>query len=336
MKRKQLTTEKQAILNRAKQIFKNYLQDEIDGIEVLIETYQSGLHKDLEYRGLYRFAMDEFGLSEAVAHTFSTVTRKAIEVPELRRAINEGRLTVPKASRMVSALTNENAAELIAFAQRHSTRELQFEVRRINPKSTEGDRVRPVTENLLELTMLVTRAEFTTIERVEDIAASKGILGRRHAVMKACEEYEERHHPLEKAKRANERKAKIAKIVGAPVKRPEVKKSSFPQRTHIPAETKHAVVTRDGGQCTFIYSDGKRCDAKRWIEVHHIILVKDGGTNDLENLRTLCWCHHDVIHQLNLPIEMDQNSERSEFPRKLEHEVSDLPAHIVPPREQPS
>jgi 5-methylcytosine-specific restriction endonuclease McrA len=64
----------------------------------------------------------------------------------------------------------------------------------------------------------------------------------------------------------------------------------------IPAKTKHQVSLRDGAQCT--YTDrGKRCETRRWLDVHHVIPREHGGTNELENLTTLCSAHHRMEHQ---------------------------------------
>ena len=38
---------------------------------------------------------------------------------------------------------------------------------------------------------------------------------------------------------------------------------------HVPAAVKRAVVVRDGGRCTFVAADGRRCGARRGLEFHH-------------------------------------------------------------------
>lgn len=51
------------------------------------------------------------------------------------------------------------------------------------------------------------------------------------------------------------------------------------------------VLKRDGYQCTEIQADGARCSAKA-TDVDHIIPGSAGGTDDYENLRSLCGWHH--------------------------------------------
>ena len=47
------------------------------------------------------------------------------------------------------------------------------------------------------------------------------------------------------------------------------------------------VIARDGGRCQL-------CGSTEWLQVDHIVRYIDGGTDDPENLRTLCEpCHRE-------------------------------------------
>ncbi|MGZ3709718.1 MAG: HNH endonuclease [Bdellovibrionota bacterium] len=59
----------------------------------------------------------------------------------------------------------------------------------------------------------------------------------------------------------------------------------------------HAVNLRDEVQCTQVSSDGKRCANRRWLEIHHLKPVSEGGKNEAGNLTTLCSAHHRVEHE---------------------------------------
>lgn len=65
-------------------------------------------------------------------------------------------------------------------------------------------------------------------------------------------------------------------------------------RDPIPIRTRDAVFMRDRGRCTFVGSDGKRCDAALRLHVDHIKPVALGGTNDMTNLRLLCAQHNQL------------------------------------------
>jgi 5-methylcytosine-specific restriction endonuclease McrA len=75
------------------------------------------------------------------------------------------------------------------------------------------------------------------------------------------------------------------------------------KRTPLTAAQKHAVFLRDQGRCTHVDSAGRRCNQDRWVEVHHLTPVSQGGSNEPENLTTLCGFHHDLVHQLTLPLD---------------------------------
>lgn len=134
-------------------------------------------------------------------------------------------------------------------------------------------------------------------------------------------EFIERRDPVKRAERAIAKKA--AKSSSAETSSAET--STVPPSTTPPAVTakfqpelcarrvrsrqpltaaqKHSVFARDGGRCTHVDSSGERCATDRWLHLHHLTPVSRGGRNDPNNLTTLCSFHHDLAHQLSLPIE---------------------------------
>jgi 5-methylcytosine-specific restriction protein A len=61
-------------------------------------------------------------------------------------------------------------------------------------------------------------------------------------------------------------------------------------------QTRARILKRDGYRCTFM--DGSdRCETTDDLEVHHILEVQFGGTDDDWNLRTLCATHHKLSHK---------------------------------------
>jgi 5-methylcytosine-specific restriction endonuclease McrA len=93
------------------------------------------------------------------------------------------------------------------------------------------------------------------------------------------EEFIRRHEPVERHLR-RERAA-----VGG---------SHAVDRTPVPLRTRDAVFARDRGRCTYVGSDGKRCDETIRLHVDHIKPVARGGSNDMSNLRLLCARHNQL------------------------------------------
>ncbi|MBW7877391.1 MAG: HNH endonuclease [Candidatus Cloacimonetes bacterium] len=100
-----------------------------------------------------------------------------------------------------------------------------------------------------------------------------------------------KHDPLIKAERA---KAKQSVTKVAPTCQ-SVTQDTGKKRKPIPQHILNQVVLRDKGRCSF-QKHGRRCHHRRFLDIHHIKPVKDGGQNTLENLATLCEAHHIYLH----------------------------------------
>jgi len=68
--------------------------------------------------------------------------------------------------------------------------------------------------------------------------------------------------------------------------------SSSPR--HIPARIKRAVQKRDKGQCTYVSTDGHRCEARKRLEYDHEVPVARGGKTCVSNLRLRCSAHNQL------------------------------------------
>ena len=61
---------------------------------------------------------------------------------------------------------------------------------------------------------------------------------------------------------------------------------------YVPAAALREVYARDGGQCTFVASDGRRCGARRFLQLDHIEPWAVGGGQTTTNLRLRCGAHN--------------------------------------------
>jgi predicted restriction endonuclease len=74
-------------------------------------------------------------------------------------------------------------------------------------------------------------------------------------------------------------------------------------RKKLKATCHHEVIARDGNRCTFVNERGERCAETRWLHLHHLKPVSQGGSDDSSNIVSLCSTHHALIHQLSLAID---------------------------------
>ncbi len=293
-----------------------YHKFELEFVQILKDVEQSRTHKALDKSSVHAYAVEILGFTDAVAYSFIAVARKSREVPE----ILESGLSVFVLNRMVSTLKPENAAELILFAQTHSSRELERELDRRNPRS-KCEKVKFISEECVEISAHVSGEFLEKLKRVEALRAQKNQpIGVGCALEAALEEYLRKHDPVQKAERAQDRKAREqrSKMPKAALKKnaEEIQQQNdhlakpeelcarrAPKRVPLTAAQKHAVFARDSGQCTHLSENGKRCGSDQWIQIHHILEVAHGGENDPENLTTLCSFHHDHIHQMHFQLE---------------------------------
>jgi 5-methylcytosine-specific restriction endonuclease McrA len=73
--------------------------------------------------------------------------------------------------------------------------------------------------------------------------------------------------------------------------------SSVPHHTrrrgrHIPAAIRRAVFERDGNQCTYVSTTGKRCEETHRLEFHHLTPFAAGGEHAVSNVTLRCAAHN--------------------------------------------
>lgn len=71
--------------------------------------------------------------------------------------------------------------------------------------------------------------------------------------------------------------------------------SNSKQSRYIPQAVRDKVYMRDGGRCTFVGTNGKRCPEDQYLQIDHIVPYARGGKNTAENLRLLCPSHNMLL-----------------------------------------
>jgi 5-methylcytosine-specific restriction endonuclease McrA len=79
---------------------------------------------------------------------------------------------------------------------------------------------------------------------------------------------------------------------GATAKPRRGHRRSAPGSRHIPDAVRREVWERDGGQCSFVSEDGRRCQATRSLEFDHIVEFARGGEATADGIRLLCRAHN--------------------------------------------
>ncbi len=299
-------TEKIRELNeRAIRVAGTYSRCEAELISILQEfdKYRGYLH--FGCTSLYQYCIDILKLSEATTYNFTTVCRKAVQVPELKIAIDSGEISVSKARKIVPVLTKENHDEWLALAKTSTTREIEKAVAKAQPQMAVKESIKYVAEDRLAVTVGFSEEEIEIMKRVIDLESqrTKSASSRKDAIVAGLKAYLAQNDPLKKAERSIARKQKSEKSDSVrahqlasthPVRQPVT--GQVLRRQALPAALIHAVHMRDQRRCTINDKNNTRCGATRWLDIHHVVPRSHGGSDTLENLTTVCSAHHRLIH----------------------------------------
>jgi hypothetical protein len=77
------------------------------------------------------------------------------------------------------------------------------------------------------------------------------------------------------------------------VERPRASRAAGPSTgRHVPMAVRRAVRERDGDRCAFRSGGGRRCDARAWLEFHHVVPHARGGPVTSGNIELRCRAHN--------------------------------------------
>jgi HNH endonuclease len=281
----------------------------------LIEVEKSSVHLRMGFSSLFQYAVSSLGLSEAVAFNAISVARKMREIPELESEVSE--IGVSKLRKIVSVLTPKNQSEWISKAKTLSSRALEKEVARVSPRMATPERSHYVSEKRLALKLGVSEELMLKIRRAQDQVSQS--LGRAASLEETIEQmasfYLKHKDPLEKARRVIARKGlRSAPQTGEiPAPDPSVSPGEAREEQHktgtlnklftgtvrrpIARAVQHRVRLRDQNQCQAPKPQGGVCGSRRWIDLHHVLPLSEGGKDTPENLITLCRAHHRMAHR---------------------------------------
>jgi hypothetical protein len=286
---------------RALVVTKEMTKYEVELLEILEGIDRRKGFMEFGYSSLFQYVVEELGLSEARAYNFISVTRKSREVPALVESIKKGKLSVSKARKISSVLTKSNQDIWITKAEVLSQKLLEREVAKENPKLQTPEISKYIAGDRLELKMGLSEKVFEQLKRAQDLLSQreKKAANFEDTLAEVLGVYLDRKDPVKKAEKKNPSKGVF---LSAPaLRKRKIRKQLVARRVTrapIPAAIQHEVFKRDKGKCQFRFQGlGKPCGRGRWIHLHHIKPVSQGGEHSEQNLTTLCSAHHRLVHK---------------------------------------
>jgi 5-methylcytosine-specific restriction endonuclease McrA len=292
--------------DKAAEIIQHYRSEEQKLISILQQIEAKFVYRELGYSSMYQYCVERHKFSESRAYELIYVSRKCTEVPKLKAAIEAGAVSVSAAKRIGSVVTNENGDLWINQAATLKQKDLERAVATVNPKAAVKEMVKPVAGDRSMLIVGISPALEKKLARVRELVAqsSSKPCDLEQALDQMADLFLERKDPVKRAERITQKKlaaeAKANQHVSSKVARPVQKPSpavARQTRSPIPAAIRHQVMLRDRGECQGKTPQGTRWGCRQWTDIHHIHPISLGGSNNIDNLLTLCRSHHRLAHE---------------------------------------
>lgn len=278
---------------------------------------------------MHAYCTGALHLSDAEAYFRITAARALRRFPVLLAMLEDGRIHLSGIEVLAPHLTEANCDELLARASRKSKRDLKELVAEIAPKPDVPPVVRklpergrtdatPMNEPSLEKAHGLTVPQTTPSGRSSSLSSSASpepdrrkrveplSPGRYKVQFTASAELRDKLERLSKLMPDGDLAGVIEAAVTEKLERLEAKRygkvkkprkaledaDTAPGPRGIAAPVRRFVWDRDGGQCTFVASDGRRCPERHRLEFHHDDPHGLGGDRSAENIRLLCRQHN--------------------------------------------
>jgi len=277
------------------------------------------LHFRAGYGSLFAYCRDALALSEHEAYNRIEVARAVRRFPEILALLSDGSLNLTSVRLLAPHLTPDNHREVLASACGKRKADVEVIVARLWPRPDVPASLRklPAPKLASASTSGATGAPTSTSpaapvppspatkvpvpiaplspdryklqvtiggETLERLRLAKDML--RHAVPSGDDAA-----ILDRALTAL--LADLARKKFAVTEAPRPSRGTAPGSRHVPAEVRRAVFLRDLGRCSFVGTDGRRCQERGFLEFHHLRPYAVGGEATVENIQLRCRRHND-------------------------------------------
>jgi hypothetical protein len=268
-----------------------------DVIEHLVEVERRRLYLRHSLASLYGYCRERLGYSEDAALKRHRVAKLVLRLPQVLEELRAGTLHLTALFLLAKHLTADNAAALLAQARGKSRKQVEeLLAQRLprpdvppsltllgGPLACPGPGVADAPGRLQPLSPGRVRVEFTAgAEFLDKLQQARQLLS--HAIPNG-----DLGELMQRALDALlEKETRRRFGAGRPRQRRKLQEGS----RHIPVEVRRAVWERDGGQCAFVDSEGRRCGERCFLTFEHRQPFACGGPPTTENLCLLCSAHN--------------------------------------------
>jgi 5-methylcytosine-specific restriction endonuclease McrA len=250
----------------------------------LAEIEERRLHLLAGFSSMFAFCTGALGFGEGEAFRRILAARLGRRFPVVYTLLASGSLKLSTLELLREWLTEDNHEELFVLVAEKSKREVQALLAARFPRPDRPTRIRrSAIEPLSETRFLV---EFTASAALRE-------------KLELCRDLMSHANPSHDLAVVIER---AVELLLADLERKRLARTTHPKRprsrqvepSRISNATRREVFERDGLRCTYVAKDGRRCEARAFLELDHAHPKALGGTDDASNLRVRCRAHNQL------------------------------------------
>ncbi|MFO7914914.1 MAG: HNH endonuclease signature motif containing protein [Candidatus Krumholzibacteriales bacterium] len=291
----------------------------------LREIDRRRLYLELGFSSMFDFCTKHLRYSRSSACRRIKAARCMGRYPEAALLLQSGEINITTLSMVSGILDDSNYQDILEKIRNRSRRDVEMLISGMNPQKVIRDRVRPVCVFRKTAEVQSTPTGGSSSERKKSVksekqASSTPDVGSSEKKLEVERRFEVRfsaskdfmnklkkaksllstRHPkginlellfdelLEEYLDNNDPERRV-------IKNPVPEKAQATHTRHIPQRIKDLVYKRDGGRCSFVSKNGRRCNSTWNLQYDHIIPYARGGDNSPENLRLLCARHNRLM-----------------------------------------
>jgi len=289
---------------------------------------------DLGYSSIWDYCVRKLEYCSSTASRYIKAARCIRQNAEVREMLEKNEVSISSICQFASILDENNKALVLSQVKDASWREVESIARKYRPPMQLRDRMVPVQaatpDGVQDMVFTQFLAPDEYAEVFDDVRSlMPGGMSYGDIVLTALREHRDRHSPVERQKRREKRgAASLHSHQREPSAEKEdatlhsgrndwsARKGASSLHSHrrelnedsyrIPDIVRDVIFIRDGGQCTFVSPDGRRCQCRRGLQVDHIKPVANDGPVDMANLRLLCGGHNRRAAELTMGMHVMQ------------------------------
>jgi 5-methylcytosine-specific restriction endonuclease McrA len=275
------------------------------------EIEERRLHLLRGFSSMFDFCTNELRFSEGEAFRRILAARLSRRFPVVLSLLASGGLNLSTLELLREWLTDENHRELFEAAVGKSKREVRALVAAHFPRPDRPSRIRRATiEPLSEARFVV---EFTASEGLrQKLELCRDLMSHANPTRDLAVVIERAVDLwLARAKRPMRNGESLPGITNArgenPTKEPDsCDRMSFASTvggvhtdrtvpSRVTRSARRKVFERDGLRCLYISENGRRCEARAFLELDHAVPKALSGSSDAGNLRVFCRAHNQLL-----------------------------------------